>query len=81
MQSAEWQRPVRRRSGFRREGLEVSRFAPPNLMASVMPTSIPAGRRDFADVAERDRTAHLLRRLAARGPKQRSGDVFCPSVF
>ena len=65
MQTAAWQRPAR---GF--VSPRSSRLDPPVLMGAIAPTSLPMGRRDFADVAARENAAHLRAAMSRRIEQQ-----------
>ena len=65
LQTAEWQRPAR---GF--VSPRSSRLDGPVLMGAMAPTSLPMGRRDFADVAARENAAHLRAAMSRRIEQQ-----------
>jgi hypothetical protein len=65
LQMTEWQRPAR---GF--VSPRSSRLDPPVLMGAMAPTSLPMGRRDFADVAARENAAHLRAAMSRRIEQQ-----------
>ena len=65
LQTAEWMRPAR---GF--VSPRSSRLDGPVLMGAMAPTSLPMGRRDFADVAARENAAHLRAAMSRRIEQQ-----------